>query len=322
MIYTNVDQAFVAALVAFVVALVSSPLVYRALVRTQVRQKVSEHVPEHAAKQGTPTMGGIIVLLGLLASFAFVPTGRITVPMVLLIGFALIGLFDDFVVPRRSENSRGLEWKSKIAMQLVVVLGAFLIGGVRDWGALAFMAFVVLFFANSYNFVDGMDALAGGIGVMLAVGFAIVARFSIADPETDLAVLVVMAGIAASLVPFLYYNAPPAKVFMGDVGSLPLGALFGWAFLEVGRPSELVPGSVNLVAAIVISLVLVCELVPVPLQILSVKLRKGKRLFPRTPIHHAFQHAGWPETRVMWMFHLVQAVLVAVAVGVLWRVAG
>ena len=84
----------------------------------------------------------------------------------------------------------------------------------------------------------------------------------------------------------------------------------------------MVAGSANLWAAVIVSLIMVVELVPVPLQVASVKLRKGKRLFPRTPIHHAFQSGGWPETRVVWTFHLVQAVLVAVAIGFLWRVAG
>jgi phospho-N-acetylmuramoyl-pentapeptide-transferase len=111
-------------------------------------------------------------------------------------------------------------------------------------------------------------------------------------------------------------------MFMGDVGALPIGALLGWAFMEVGRPSAHVPYNLNLIAATLVSLVFVAELVPVPLQILSVKLRKGKRLLPRTPIHHAFQHAGWPETRVVWTFHLVQAVLVAVGIGILWRAVG
>ena len=83
--------------------------------------------------------------------------------------------------------------------------------------------------------------------------------------------------------------------------------------------STLVTNSANLWAAVIVSIVLVIELVPVPIQIASVKLRKGKRVFPKTPIHHAFQDAGWPETRVVWMFHLVQFVLVLVAVGLVWR---
>ena len=322
MIYGNIDQAFLAALVAFAASLVCAPLVYRFLLRVQSRQKVSEYVPEHAAKQGTPTMGGLIVLIGVLAAFWFVPRDVAVTPLALLLGFAAIGFVDDYVVPKRSEKARGLGWRQKLLMQLVVAMGAYLLGGVRDWGALALLAFFVLFFANAFNFADGMDALAGGIAVMLALGFAVVGRLSMVDPDAERAVLVLMGGLAVSMAPFLFYNAPPAKLFMGDVGALPVGAVLGWAFLEVGRPNAPVAYSLNLVCASVMSLVLFFELVPVPLQILSVKLRKGKRLFPRTPIHHAFQHAGWPETRVVWAFHIVQALLVAVGVGVLWRFVG
>ena len=187
---------------------------------------------------------------------------------------------------------------------------------------MALIVVVVLFFANAFNFSDGMDSLAGGLAVMMAIGFAVIGRMSMLHQPAEQAVLVMMAATAAAFVPFLFLNAPPAKLFMGDVGALPVGALLGWAFLAVGRTTELAPGHVSLWAAIIVSLVMVVELVPVPLQIASVKLRKGKRLFPRTPVHHAFQAAGWPETRVVWTFHLAQFVLVVAAIGYLWRIVG
>jgi phospho-N-acetylmuramoyl-pentapeptide-transferase len=322
MIHGNVDQAFVVALVSFVLALVSAPIVLRVLLRTRSRQQVSEFVPEHAAKEGTPTMGGVIVLVGLAGAFWFVPRGELLTPLVLVVGFALIGFVDDFVVPRAAAGTRGLGWKQKLLLQIVVAVSAYYFGGVTNSGALAFLVFFVLFFANAFNFADGMDTLAGGLAVMIALGLAVVGRLSMTGADAEMAVLALMAGLSASFVPFLFYNAPPARVFMGDVGALPVGALLGWAFLEVGRPSPVVPNDLNLYASIAISLVLAVALLPVPLQILSVKLRKGKRLFLRTPVHHAFQHAGWPETRVVWMYHLAQAVLVAAALGVLWRAVG
>jgi phospho-N-acetylmuramoyl-pentapeptide-transferase len=322
MIHGNVDQAFLVALCAFLASAVAAPFIFRALVRAKSRQQISEFVPEHAAKQGTPTMGGLVILVGLAIAFFFVPRSELLTPLILVVGFAFIGLLDDYIVPRKVEKSRGLGWKEKLMLQVVVAVGAYLLGGVRDWKALGLLTFAVLFFANAYNFVDGMDALAGGIAVMVAVAFAVIGRLSIGDLNVDMAVLALMSGLAASTLPFLYYNAPPAKMFMGDVGALPIGALLGWTFMEVGRPSELVPGWTNLIAASVVSLVFVVELVPVPLQIISVKLRKGKRLFPRTPIHHAFQHGGWPETRVVWAFHLAQAVFVAIGLGILWRAVG
>jgi phospho-N-acetylmuramoyl-pentapeptide-transferase len=321
-IYTNVDRAFVAALVSFLIALVAAPLVYRLLLRAKSRQIVSEFVPEHAQKQGTPTMGGVIVLIGLIGAFWFVPRSEVVTPLVLAVGFAMIGFVDDYLVPRLAAGTRGLGWKQKFVLQIVVAAAAYWFGGVTTPGALAFLVFFIVFFANAYNFADGMDGLAGGIGVMLALGLAVLGRLTLVDSNADMALLALMGGLATAFVPFLFYNAPPAKVFMGDVGALSIGALLGWAFLSVGRPNAGVPNDINLWGAGVMSLLLVAELVPVPLQVLSVKLRKGKRLFLRTPIHHAFQHAGWPETRVVWTFHLVQAVLVAVGIGIVWRAVG
>ncbi len=318
----NVDHAFTAALVAFAASLIAVPVVMSLLSKFQSKQKVSEHVPEHASKQGTPTMGGLVVLVGLVAAILFVSGGGGTVPIILIAGFALIGFVDDFIMPRTKGSNRGLGWKQKFVAQLLVALGAYWMGGVRELWVLAYLVFVVMFFANAFNFADGMDSLAGGIAVMLAIGFAIVARLSMSEGGAEQAVLIVMGALAASFVPFLLLNAPPARVFMGDIGALPVGALLGWAFLAAGRPSDLAPNHINLWVLIVMSGLLIIELLPVPLQIASVKLRKGKRLFPRMPIHHAFQHAGWPETRVVWTFHLFQAVLVAVGVGVLWRSIG
>lgn len=320
--FGNIDHAMTAALFAFLTALVASPLVLSLLRRGGSVQKVSEFVPEHAAKHGTPTMGGIIVLVGVLAGMLFDRREGILVPLILLVGFALIGFVDDYVMPRAGEKIRGLGWKQKFLAQIAVTLIAYLAGGVREPWVVAYLVFVVLFFANAFNFVDGMDTLAGGVAVMLAIGFSFVARSSIVDLETERTVLVVLASLAAAFLPFLFLNAPPARVFMGDVCALPVGALLGWSFLVTGRPSQLVPDYISLIALLVMSSILVVELVPVPLQIASVKLRKGRRLFPKTPIHHAFQHAGWPETRVVWTFHLVQAVLVAVGIGLVWRVVG
>lgn len=322
MTYGNVDRAFMAALVAFAVSCGLSPFVLGFLRRIKSRQRVSEYVPEHSGKQGTPTMGGLIVIVGVLVAMMVCDAGRNVAALSLLVGFALIGFLDDYIVPKGDSKVRGLGWKQKFIAQVVVVVAAFYLDGVRQPWVLAYLAFTVLFFANAFNFADGMDSLAGGIAVMLAIGIAVVARFAVMEAATELSVLVVMAAMAAAFVPFLYLNAPPAKVFMGDVGALPVGALLGWGFLVAGKPSAATPEMSNLIALFAMSLLLVAELVPVPLQVASVKLRKGKRLFPRTPIHHAFQHAGWPETRVVWMFHLVQAVLVAAGIGWLWRVAG
>lgn len=291
-----------AAAAAFGASAVSAPVVLRLLRRLGSRQTVSEHVPEHAAKQGTPTMGGIIVLAGLFAGLAAL--GRLDGSLAALLGgFAMVGFLDDFVVPRAMPGKRGLGWAPKLGLQAGTAVASSSLGGYQ--GADLFLAvFVLLYAANAYNFADGLDWLAGTVAVFLAAGLAGVAWAAGRPGVLPLMVLLVL-----SLVPFLFLNRPPARVFMGDVGSLPIGALLGWATLQCGAPASGPPPTPALVAALLLAhLVLIVEIVPVPLQIASAKLRKGKRLFPfRTPVHHAFQHAGWPEGKVVALFAGVQA---------------
>ena len=135
MILTNVDRAFMAALVSFLISLVAAPIVFRFLLRAKSRQIVSEFVPEHAQKQGTPTMGGLIVLIGLIGAFWFVPRGELVTPLVLVAGFALIGFVDDYIVPRMAKGTRGLGWKQKFMMQIAVAAAAYWFGGVTTPGS-------------------------------------------------------------------------------------------------------------------------------------------------------------------------------------------
>jgi phospho-N-acetylmuramoyl-pentapeptide-transferase len=282
------------------------------LLRLNSRQTVSAHAPEgHQKKQGTPTMGGLIVIAGMLAAMA-VSGYRDYAAIVLLLGFALIGFIDDFVVPRKFVSKRGLGWRQKILMQLVVAVAAAMIARSSPLG-IGSLAFMVLFFSNAYNFSDGLDALAGTILLGLASGLLAI---GLLHEGLRMAWLIPLAAMLGAIVPFLFLNAPPARVFMGDVGSLPIGAVLGYVVgqfaLGYGGGNDHV--RVALGPLFVISLMMVIELVPVPLQILSVKLRK-KRLFPYTPVHHAFEKAGWPETRVVFHFALAQLLLAALAVG-------
>lgn len=293
--------------IAFGAAGLAAYPVYRTLIRTNTRQTVSEFAPEsHQKKQGTPTMGGLIVVIGLLVALAYPSDSAWISWLVLVVGMAAIGFLDDWVVPRRWPGKRGLGWKQKLAMQVVVAVpAAYLFPLTRqDPLHVGLFALAVLFTANAYNFVDGLDGLAGSIGLLLALGLGSLAAGS--------SMTAVMAG---ALVPFLVLNAPPAKVFMGDVGSLPIGAVLG----GLGYASAVLAGDASgVVAVVVLALVLIIELVPVPLQIFWVKVFK-KRLFPYTPIHHAFEKAGWPESRVVWLFAIAQAVCVAGAWTLGWR---
>ncbi|HVT13433.1 MAG TPA: hypothetical protein VHE55_14295 [Fimbriimonadaceae bacterium] len=339
----------------FWIALTTSGLmaypIWRLLIVLKSRQTISQYAPEgHQVKQGTPTMGGLIIAVGVLLAYLAVGAGLggiqsdLPVPRLpnlgwiaafLFAGFSLIGFVDDFVVPRLIKGKRGLGWKQKIVMQLVFAgIAAFAVTGWKWHIFVAVAVFLILFFSNAYNFADGLDGLAGTILLGIASGFAILGWFS-----GNAYLTLLMVPLCGAAIPFLYLNAPPAKVFMGDVGSLPIGAVLGLAASALvyspslyGTPSngfeqsgtmfvatKGLPGHLDgtmLGIVLIASLVMIAELVPVPLQILSVKLFKRK-LFPYTPIHHAFEKAGWKETRVVGMFALTQLVISALAVTIL-----
>jgi phospho-N-acetylmuramoyl-pentapeptide-transferase len=322
---------------AFIVgAFIAYPL-YRLLISLNSRQTVSQYAPEgHQKKQGTPTMGGLIIVIG--GAFALTATvmgpigtrlgGRpwlLFAALALLAGFALIGFADDFIVPRLT-GKRGLGWKQKIILQILIAAGvaAYVTGGYRDSFVLGWqfwlVLFSILFFSNAYNFSDGLDGLAGSLLLTLGLGIAALAVHSGAPLE----IIAVVAALMGAVLPFLVMNAPPARVFMGDVGSLPIGACLGlaFAFIVVDGPKGVVISRTGLgdistspdwpiqliLPLSILSLIMAAELLPVPLQILSVKLRK-KKLFAMTPIHHAFEAKGWPESRIVWIFALAQLVL-------------
>lgn len=320
---------------AFVVSAIFAYPIYKLLLAVKSRQIVSQYVQEHLKKQGTPTMGGLILVPGFIAACALAKViGLIKGPVLLVAmclfgGYALIGLLDDFIVPRLLKGKRGLGWKQKLLMEILFAGGAAL--WLRQWHfgyGVLLTVFLILFFSNAYNFADGMDGMAGSILIVFAGGLAALAMLEM-RPDVYGVLAVALVG---SVIPFLLLNMPPAKIFMGDVGALPIGALLGFLVDDLLRPgivglsnqSAMIHGFSgkpvatmlqHAIPLLIMSVVLIVELVPVPLQVASVKLRK-KRLFPMTPIHHAFEKAGWPESRVVWMFVLTQLLLVALGLTV------
>ncbi|AIE88157.1 hypothetical protein [Fimbriimonas ginsengisoli] len=329
---------FVIFFVSFLIAALLAGPIFKILLAAKSRQTVSQYVPEHAGKQGTPTMGGLIIAAGfigamLIAIFLFFrdsmyPPGLryYAACLLLFVAYTAIGFVDDYVVPRMMKGKRGLGWTQKLVMQFLAA-GAFLalLGRSMTPMEIALGLFVVVFFANAYNFADGMDFLAGSILLCLVLGLAIISRV------TEDGALVPLAALAGGALPFLYLNRPPAKIFMGDVGALPIGAILGLVVAGLAVPSWGVgvlegghyPGhfeahppmtALGLAGLVILSFVMLAELVPVPLQILSVKLR-NKRIFPATPIHHSFQRAGWPEGKVVRLFVGVQLACALLGAG-------
>ena len=294
-----------------VAALLALPIL-KLLIGLKSRQTVSQFVPEHQKKQGTPTMGGLIILVGVVAGLVTIQLNGFanTLPYLLLfVGFAAVGFVDDFVVPRLFKNKRGLGWKQKLLMQIVLAAAVVYIADFKTPGPIALGVFLILFFSNAYNFADGLDALAGSIGIFLFLGLVVIARI-----VGNVAVPAVSFCLIGAFIPFLMLNAPPAKVFMGDVGSLPIGASIGLMYMQIGTDTARIP---VLVAALgVLSVMMAAELIPVPLQIASVKLLKKKIPF-KTPIHHGFESMGWPETRIVWRFAMVQLICTAAAITIM-----
>jgi phospho-N-acetylmuramoyl-pentapeptide-transferase len=313
-----VDKDAALVLTSTIVGLITSAVlafpIFKLLLALKSRQTISAHVPEHAAKQGTPTMGGLFIVAGFLASCGFLwvrldgemRLGAAAVVVVWL-GFAIIGFVDDFVVPRLMKGKRGLGWTQKLVMQIIVAsAAALLVQSTIVSTDTVILVFLILFFSNAYNFADGLDWLAGTL--LLAFLAGLIALIGPYNPV----LLAYCFSLAGATLPFIVLNRPPARVFMGDVGALPIGAFMGLAVgvVALGGTRMVVWesgfGWTIPVALLLLSVVMIGELVPVPLQILSVKLRKGQRLFPKTPIHHAFQVAGWTEAKIVCLFALIQ----------------
>jgi phospho-N-acetylmuramoyl-pentapeptide-transferase len=282
--------------------------VYRLLLAMRSRQTIDPHAPEgHQKKQGTPTMGGLMILVGLMAALVWTQPHLGTI--LLVVGFGAIGFVDDYVVPRMMPGKRGLGWKQKLAMQVLLSVAVVMVGpgAPRDAWWIAFGALTIIFFSNAYNFADGLDWLAGTLLIAYCLGaFFLTSIF----PSTLANEQAIVSSMLGAILPFMYLNAPPAKVFMGDVGSLPIGALIGYLNFTVlyGNRNGSTPNGALFGLLFILGLVLVLELVLVPIQVFYYK-RTKKRIFPATPIHHAFEVKGMPERRIVALFFAVQIFL-------------
>lgn len=310
------EQSLTTGGIAFATAGILAYPIYRILVAAKARQVVSRHLELHQMKMGTPTMGGWIFVSTLVLLSVFPQTGvRRWVGITVLL-FALLGWLDDYLIPKLQPGSRGLDWKSKLFLQFALAVGASIWYALAENrvvtpGRVAWDVFCILFFANAYNFVDGLDWLAFTVGLGL---FAGVGGLAVMFGQSS--ILIVLVALGAAMLPFGVLNKPKAKLFMGDTGSMPVGALIGLFIASISWHSGFRPEV--LVSLSVVSFVMAAELLPPPLQIFWVKVF-GRRLFLMTPIHHAFEKAGWRETRVVALFALVQLVCSALALFVAWR---
>lgn len=320
-------------IIAFAITVFLGPIVIPFLHRLKFGQTVRDEGPEsHKAKSGTPTMGGLMFLSGVLvASAIYCGSFEKTVPVLLLtLGFGIVGFLDDYIKVVK-KRSLGLKAWQKMSLQLIITalfavyitkfLGLGLgmkipfmpdhyldfanysIGGLN----LGFINIILLFFVvigtdTGSNFTDGVDGLASSVTAVMAAFFAI-ASFIYEGGVTP-----VSMAFLGGLIGFLVFNAHPAKVFMGDTGALALGGF-------VAAVAYIMQLQLFLV---IIAVIYVIEVLSVMIQVSYFKMTHGKRVFRMAPIHHHFELGGWSETKVVAVFTVVTVIACAIAFDGLW----
>lgn len=300
--------------VSFVLAVLLGPLLIPLLRRLKFGQQVRDDGPQsHLKKSGTPTMGGIIILLALTVAFLkFSDRGpEFWALLTACLGFGLIGFLDDYI-KIAFKRSLGLTARQKLIGQLLfsvlfcgilyaadhpTTIGFPGVSGSWDLGWGYYLFVIVIFFAasNSVNFTDGVDGLLSGTSALAFGAFAVIA-VEAAEPQAA----VFSAAVIGAVLGFLVYNAHPAKVFMGDTGSLGIGG--GLAAVAILTKTEIL--------LVVIGGVFAIEMLSVIIQVVSFKTR-GKRVFKMSPIHHHFELSGWSEWRVVATFWMAGLALAA-----------
>lgn len=312
------EQAVYAIIISFVVGVILCPVIIPMLHRLKFGQNVRDDGPEsHLLKQGTPTMGGIAVLIAFSVAAAFFMKGNQDGIAIFLVTicYGVIGFIDDYikVVKKRSLGLRAIQ---KILLQLIVtglfcwymfqsgigtsVFIPFGKGEMIDLGILfvPFLFVTILGTVNGVNLTDGLDGLAGGVTLIVAMFFAIIAWAS------DSMVSPICGAIVGALLAFLIFNSYPAKVFMGDTGSLALGGFVAATAFVLKMP----------IFILIVGFIYLLESLSTMLQVGYFKLTKrkygtGKRIFKMAPYHHHLEECGWRETKVVTLFYVATAML-------------
>lgn len=295
--------------VGFILTVLLTPLFIPALKRMKFGQSIREEGPKsHMKKAGTPTMGGLVFLLSIVLTTLGVSlyfnmlTTQTIVLLLVLVGFGVIGFLDDFIKVVLKRNL-GLTSLQKLIGQIILAIAAFfllkpgpaftsLAIPFTDWSIdlgvayVAFMIFWLVGFSNAINLTDGLDGLVSGTASIAFSAFGVIA---LVYDQTSLAIFAF--AVTGALLGFLIFNANPAKVFMGDTGSLALGGAL--AMLSILVKQELL--------LLLIGIVFVAETLSVILQVISFKTT-GKRIFKMSPLHHHFELSGWSEWKVVVVF--------------------
>lgn len=300
-------------IIAFAISALLGPVVIPFLRKLKVGQTERKELESHLKKNGTPTMGGIMILASIIiTSLFYVKDYPKIIPILFMtVGFGVIGFLDDYlkVVLRRSDGL--LAWQKMILQ--IIVTGVFAVYMVKYSGValtmlipfsggkyldLGWLAIPVLFFAvvgtvNGTNFTDGLDGLASSVTIMVATFFSVVAI------GTNAGIAPITCAVVGALLGFLLFNVYPASVFMGDTGSLALGGFVVSTAYMMQMPLFI----------LIVGLIYLVEVLSVIIQVTYFKKTGGKRIFRMAPIHHHFELGGWSETRVVAVFSITTAIL-------------
>ena len=314
-------KSLLALMTAFIISVIFGLIAIPLLKKLKVKQRVSIFLSKlHNQKDGTPTMGGIIFILPTIVSIIILIltkklefSGNLLIILFVFVGYAILGFIDDYLIIKRN-NNLGLTDFQKILGQVIIALVFFMIYmksgrepilnihslGISidmGWFYGIFILFILVACSNAVNLTDGLDGLAGGLSVIAFFSFGIISLGStwIAGSEEIGIFCFILVG---ALMGFLIFNSHPAKIIMGDTGSLSLGATL--AAIAIITNHE--------ISLIVVAGVFIIETATVILQVMSLKLFK-KRIFLMTPLHHHFEKLGWQETDIVRMFYVVGMIL-------------
>lgn len=309
-------------LISFAITIILCPIVIPFLKRLKFGQYIRGEGPQsHQKKSGTPTMGGIVILVSIVVTcLIYIKDYPDIVPILFVtLGFGLIGFLDDYIKIVMKRNLGLRAWQKMLGQLIVTAVFGYYLMNYTDVGTKILIPFtngsevdiawlyIPMFFivmlgtVNGSNFTDGLDGLESSVTVLIATFFSVVAIISPFGSNSGIAPITL--AVAGSLLGFLIYNVYPARVFMGDTGSLALGGFVAATACMLRMPLFI----------ILVALIYLVEILSVMIQVTYFKLTGGKRIFKMAPIHHHFELCGWSETRVVAVFSIITAVLCVIA---------
>ena len=322
-------KSILAFMIGFILTIIFGCVLIPILKKMKVKQTVSSWMNIHKQKEGTPTMGGLIFIIPTIVTVLILIllnklelTYNLGIVLFVFLAYAFLGFIDDYLIIKR-RNNVGLTEIQKLFGQIAIAVIFFILfmkGGnepVLDiytlgieinmgWFYGLFILFMLVASSNAVNLTDGLDGLAGGLSAIAFLAFALIAWGSLGiSGNSDIGIFCFI--LVGALIAFLFFNNHPAKVFMGDTGSLSLGATLASVAIVTNHELTL----------IIVAGVFVIETLVTILQLVSVKLTK-KRLFLMAPLHHHFEKLGWKETDIVKMFWVFGIIFASLAI--LWGV--